>query len=54
MEHPLEPLWTDGGKLEMEQLMRALVSQSLESLTRTELTDMYNARYAALQNAQKW
>jgi hypothetical protein len=30
-----------------ERLMRAVVSQTL-----TELNDLYNARYAALQNAQ--
>ena len=34
---------------QMEQLMQALVSQTLRL---TELTDLYNTRYAALQNAQ--
>ncbi len=38
----------------MEQLMRALVSQSLRHRHAQELTDMYNSRYAALHNAQKW
>ncbi len=45
MEHQSEPLRTTAAQT--ERLMRTVASQTL-----TELNDLYNARYAALQNAQ--